>query len=179
MGSSKLSRCYALALLECCDEVGDHQVVARQLDGFIAAWRNHVALRTALKSPVVSEHEKAALLNKLFAKALFAPTTRHFLLVLLDNGRLGEVDAIVTDFQDLLDKRSGQLRAEVTSAVPLEKTELAALKKEAERLTGQKVVLDAKVDEAILGGVITRIGNIVLDGSVRTDLEVLREKLLA
>ena len=128
---------------------------------------------------MVSDEEKAALLTKLFAKALLHATTRNFLLVLLDNGRLADVEAIVEDFQHLLDSRSKKVRAEVSSAVPLEKTELESIKKEAERLTGQEVIVDVRVDESLIGGVVTRIGNVVLDGSVRTDLEVLREKLLA
>tara|TARA_B100000674_G_scaffold412107_1_gene360362 strand:- start:980 stop:1519 length:540 start_codon:yes stop_codon:yes gene_type:complete len=179
MSNSKIARCYALALLECCDEAKDHEVVARQLQGFISTFREHDALRTALKSPVVSNEEKSALLTKLFAKALLAATTRNFILVLLDNGRLADVEAIVADFQHLLDSRSKKVRAEVCSAVALEKTELESIKKEAERLTGQEVIVDVRVDESLIGGVVTRIGNVVLDGSVRTDLEVLREKLLA
>lgn len=179
MSNSKIARCYALALLECCDETKEHDVVGRQLQGFLAKYREHADLRMALKSPVISSEEKGGLLAKLFAKALLAPTTRNFLLVLLDNGRLSEVESIVTEFQNLLDSRSQKVRAEVTSAVALEKTELACIKKEAERLTGREVILDTRLDESLIGGVVTRIGNIVLDGSVRTDLEVLREKLLA
>jgi F-type H+-transporting ATPase subunit delta len=179
MSNSKIARCYALALLECCDEAKDHDVVSRQLQGFMASYNEHGALRTALKSPVVSDDEKSGLLNKLFAKALLTPTTRNFLLVLLDNGRLSDVEAIVEDFQTLLDSRSKKVRAEIISAVALEKTELESIKKETERLTGQEVIVDVRVDESLIGGVVTRIGNVVLDGSVRTDLDVLREKLLA
>lgn len=179
MSDSKLARFYALALLECCDEADDHAVVSRQLQAFAGTWRDHDGLQTVLTSPVIPSDEKASLLTKLFAKALFSATVRHFVLVLLDNGRLDDVEAIIQEFQALLDARTQQVRAEVISAVPLEKTELVAIQKEAERLTGQTILLENTVDNSLIGGVITRIGNIVLDGSVRTDLEVLREQLLA
>ena len=139
--------------------------------------QRHDALEQPSKPCGIKRREVGSA-DKLFAKALLAATTRNFILVLLDNGRLADVEAIVA-FQHLLDSRSKKVRAEVCSAVALEKTELESIKKEAERLTGQEVIVDVRVDESLIGGVVTRIGNVVLDGSVRTDLEVLREKLLA
>ena len=71
-----------------------------------------------------------------------------------------------------------RVQATVTSAVALDKADVDAIRKEAERLTGKSVVMTAEVDASIIGGVVTKIGNVVLDGSVRTDLEMLRESLL-
>ena len=78
----------------------------------------------------------------------------------------------------MADARAGQVRATVTSAAPLGVTELDKVRRSLEQRTGKKVILETAVDPELIGGVVARVGDLVLDGSVRTQLEELRRRLL-
>lgn len=174
-----MARRYAKSLVELCAESKNHAVIGKQLETFAQTWAASADLQELMRNPVVSLADKREVLTKIFARFLFAPTTRNFLLVLLDNGRIAEVEAITRAFGELMDTLSNRVRATVTSAVPMERADMLRIQTALQRLTGKTVLLDAKVDPALIGGVVTEIGNVVLDGSVRTQLETLHERLLA
>jgi len=176
---SPIARRYAKALVELCSEVKNHAVIGKQLEGFTETWINSQELQDVLKSPVIDSAAKKQILGKLFAKNLFAPTTRNFLLVLLDAGRIELIPEINLAFGRMMDALNQRVRATVTSAVPMERSDLVRIQSALQRLTGKTVVLDARVDPSLLGGVVTEIGNVVLDGSIMTQLKSLRERLLA
>lgn len=179
MSASKVARRYARALIELCDEQKNHAVIAKQLESFASLYKESEPLQNVIKSPVVDLEEKKAILGKLFAKALYAPMTKNFLLVLLDHGRMTQIEDVYADFAELIDQRSKRVRATVKSAVPLAKADLNRIQSALQRLTGSTVLLETEVDEDLIGGVVTQIGNLVLDGSVRTQLETIGERLLA
>ncbi len=176
---SKAARRYAQALFEVTEADKSQAVVARQLGAFADLWSRSDELRAVIRNPVVTTAEKRKLLDRLSGKLLLAPTARRFLRVLLDAGRLDEVAAIHAEFSAFVDAAAGRLRATVSSAVPLDKASLGQLKGALERLTGKAVEVKAVVDPSILGGVVTRLGSVLLDGSVRTDLDLMRESLAA
>ncbi|MCA9514188.1 MAG: ATP synthase F1 subunit delta [Myxococcales bacterium] len=179
MKESPIARRYAKALVELCAEAKNHAVIGKQLESFAETWDSSDEFQNVMKSPVVSLEDKREILNKLFARNLFAPTTRNFLFVLLDAGRIGHVDEISRAFAELMDNVSMRVRATVTSAVPMERSDLVRIQAALQRLTGKTVVLDAKVDPSLIGGVVTEIDNVVLDGSLKTQLQTLSERLLA
>ncbi len=179
MSDVKIARRYAKALEELCAEAKNHAVIAKQLETFARTYGSSEQLQSVLASPVVPLEDKRQILVKLFSKFLFAPTTRNFLLMLLDRGRIEEVEAVSKAFNERLDALSNRVRAEVVSAAPLDRADLNRIQVALQRLTGATVVLEAKVDQSLIGGVVTRIGTLVLDGSVRTRLESLRETVLS
>lgn len=176
---SKAARRYAQALFEVTQADKSQAVVARQLGAFADLWSRSDELRAVIRNPVVTTDEKRKLLDRLAGKLLLAPTARRFLSVLLDAGRLGEVAAIHAEFSAFADAAAGRLRATVVSAVPLGKAALGEIQSALERLSGKTVEVQATVDASILGGVVTRLGSVLLDGSVRTDLDLMREALVA
>jgi len=178
VSESPIARRYAKALVELCTETKNHAVIGKQLESFTQTWASSSDLQDLMRNPVISLDAKREVLTRIFARFLFAPTTRNFLLVLLDNGRITEVEEITAAFAAQMDELSNRTRATVTSAVPLERSDLARIQTALQRLTGKTVVLDAKVDPSLFGGVVTEIGNVVLDGSVKTQLQSLREQLL-
>jgi len=179
VSESPIARRYAKALVELCTETKNHAVIGKQLESFAQTWASSEDLQALMKNPVVTLADKHEVLTRIFSRFLFAPTTRNFLLVLLENGRVADVEEITRAFATQMDELSNRTRATVTSAVPLERSDLARIQTALQRLTGKTVVLDARVDPSLIGGVVTEIGNIVLDGSVKTQLQSLREHLLA
>lgn len=172
-----LARTYAKALLELCNESANHAVIGKQLETFRETWRSSDELQSVLKSSQTSLADKKTILEKIFARFIFAPTTRNFLYVLLEHSRLDALPPIVDAFFEMMDEIGGRVRATVTSAVPLGKTEITRIQVALKRLTGKDVALEARVDPGLIGGVVTTVGNVVLDGSIRTQLASLQDQL--
>ncbi len=179
MSASTIARRYAKALADLCAETKNHAVIGKQVETFAATFASSVELQTVLRNPVVSLDDKRAILTKLFAKFLLAPTTRNFLLVLLDHGRIAEIEDIADAFREHLDATSSRVRATVVSSAPLERADQTRIQAALQRLTGKTVMLEAKVDPALLGGAQVHIGTLVLDASIRTHLDTLRDRLHA
>jgi len=106
------------------------------------------------------------------------PTTRNALLLLVDRRRVRALPHLARSLSELADARKGLVRAEVTTATPLSEAYYGRLQAELERLTGRRVLVDRKTDSALVGGVVTRIGDRVFDGSLRARLESLRDRLV-
>ncbi len=129
-----------------------------------------------LASPEVALADKRAALEKaLGGRAL--RTVAVFIDLLLRKKRLGELDTIVAEYQALVERAQGIQRAHVTSAVPLPPAEQQRLHRELERYTGRTIRLTSEVDPALLGGAMVRIGDRVIDRSVRTLLQRLARRL--
>ncbi|MEC9070821.1 MAG: ATP synthase F1 subunit delta [Myxococcota bacterium] len=179
MSSSKIARRYAHALADLCRDEGNHAIIAKQLDGFAQLYEEAAEFRDAMRSPVFSLDDKRAILAQVVTRAMGADTTRRFLYTLLDAGRLDELGGVSEAFNEILDQVDGRMRAEVTSAIPMEAGDLTRVQTSLERLTSKKVTVTATVDPELLGGVRIQMGNVVLDGSVRTQLNRMRDQLLA
>jgi F-type H+-transporting ATPase subunit delta len=103
---------------------------------------------------------------------------QRFVLLLLDRRRITALPAIARAYRELEDQHIGRVRAQVVSAQALAAGDLDRVRQSLEKRTGKKVLIEASVDAALIGGVVARVGDLVLDGSVRTQLASLREKLL-
>jgi len=134
-------------------------------------------LQDVLSNPVYSKEQRRAIVEKLAAALSLDAAPRDLLFLLADRSRLSYLPAIVTTFRDLADAHLGRLRAKVTSAVKLEDSQAQAIADQLSQATKAKVLLDRAVDPAILGGVVAQVGSLVYDGSVRTQLEDLRQQL--
>jgi F-type H+-transporting ATPase subunit delta len=106
-------------------------------------------------------------------------TLRNYLFVIIDQRRAGMLQEIEQAFSRLLDARQGITQAAVTSATELTPQERAELAEALVKLTGEKVQAQFKTDAALIGGAVVRIGSTIYDGSVRTQLERLRAKMIA
>jgi F-type H+-transporting ATPase subunit delta len=177
MSVSIVARRYAQALLELGSEQGDLDKMVEDLATIAGAWDTSYELRNALENPLVSHAAKKAVVGELADQIGASPTTRHALLLLVDRRRTKALPYIARALGELADARKGILRAEVTTAAPLADAYYARLQTQLEKMTGKRVVLDRQIDPAIIAGVVTRIGDRILDGSLRTRLQSLRDAL--
>jgi F-type H+-transporting ATPase subunit delta len=99
-------------------------------------------------------------------------------LLLLEAERLPYLPGIARELRALVDQKAGRIHAEVTSAVALQADHVSKIQSALERLSGKAVVLETRHDPDLLGGVVAKIGDVVYDGSVRTQLELMRERFL-
>jgi F-type H+-transporting ATPase subunit delta len=137
----------------------------------------NVALMEAFSNPTVAYEQKGRLLNELIERTKVRPTTANFLRVLLKNQRLAELPEVNAKLAAVLDERAGVISAEVLSARPVSESTKALLAEKLGELTGKKTRLSFETDQSLLGGIVTRIGSTIYDGSVRNQLRRLREEL--
>jgi F-type H+-transporting ATPase subunit delta len=134
-------------------------------------------LLEAFSNPTVPYEQKSKLLNELIARTGVLPTTANFLRILLKNQRLAELPQVNTKLAQVLDERSGVVSARVVSARPVSESIKALLDEKLAQMTGKKIRLSFDTDESLLGGIVTRIGSTIYDGSVRNQLRRLGEEL--
>ncbi len=178
MSVETIARRYGTALADVVLKTGETQTVSSELKSWEEMLASSSDLRSALANPAIAHLDKTKVLESLIAKTNPSKTTANFLRVLQRNSRLTELSEINEKFAAVLEERSGHVAAEVTSARELSADQKGELKSNLEKLTGKQVQLNFGIDENIIGGVVTRVGSTVYDGSVRTQLENLKEQLV-
>lgn len=149
----------------------------QQLRAFEAALDASADLREALSTPAVPSSRKKAVIGRIADVLKLSPVTRNFLFVLVDHRRIPLFAEIARSFELVADERLGFARADVTAAQPLSDSQREQLSAALERLTGKRIRMRAAVDDALIGGVMAKIGSTVYDGSVRGRLEALERRL--
>jgi len=178
MSVETISRRYATALADVVTESGETDTVRAELKTWQQIMATSSELQSAFRNPAIAHANKEKVLEGLLDKVKPSKTTSNFLRVLLRNSRLTELAAINERFESVLEERSGHIAAEVTSARELSPAQQSELKTNLEKLTGKNVKLNFATDPNLIGGVVTRIGSTVYDGSVRTQLENLKEEMI-
>ena len=177
MSSQTVARRYASALADVVIANNEVAEVREELDAWEKMILGNPFLLEAISNPTVGYDQKARLLNELIARTKVRTTTANFLRILLKNQRLAELAHVNQRLAHILDERSGAVSAEITSARPLPETVKTALEETLGRVTRKRVRLSFQTDEALLGGIVTRIGSTIYDGSVRNQLARLGEEL--
>lgn len=169
---------YARALLDVAlTEHADPSVIDGQLATLATLFNQHEELRKSLLNPAVPKPRKRAVVAEIIGKIGVLPIVSKTLLLLADNDRLALIPDLAESFrQRLLDLRN-VVRAEVTTSAALPAERLADIQRSLAVATGRTVDLTAKVDPAIVGGMIARVGSTVFDGSVVSHLQRLRQRL--
>lgn len=178
MSIEVVARRYASALADVVLKGGETEVVKSELLQWAAMINSNGDLFDAFSNPAIPRTQKEKVLESLIEKSRPSRTTGNFLRVLLRNGRLTELTTINERFAAELEERSGIVSAEVISARELPANERLELQARLEKLTGKRVSLNFNINQEIIGGVVTRIGSTVYDGSVKTRLENLKEQLI-
>jgi F-type H+-transporting ATPase subunit delta len=176
--SGSISRRYARALFSIGVDRGSFEQLGRELDSVAELWAGSPELRQALENPIFKDSEKRAVMQSLLPRVAPTPDVQKFVLLLLDRRRLPAVANIARAYREMADLHTGRVRAHVTSAQALGPAELERIRQSLARRTGKQVILESAVDAGLIGGVVARVGDLVLDGSVRTQLGALRERLL-
>lgn len=178
MSAETVSRRYATALADVVMKSGETETVRNELRMWEQLLVANADLQNAFGNPAITHPKKEKVLEDLIARSKPSKTTSNFLRVLLRNGRLMELDEINTRFESVIEERSGLVSAEVTSARELGDTQKNELKASLERVTGRQVKLNFAVNPDLIGGVVTRVGSTVYDGSVKTQLQNLKQELI-
>ena len=178
MSNETIARRYSTALADASLSQGDTDTVRGELEAVGKLFQENSELRSIFGNPAITHNNKEKVLDALIAKAKPSKTTSNFLKVLLQNGRLNDITDINDRFGSILEERSGTVSAEIISARELPAGERAEFESHLQKITGKKVNVNYRIDNEIIGGVVTRIGSTVYDGSVRTKLENLKEQLV-
>ena len=176
--SKAMARRYAKALFMIGSEDGRVDALTREFTELGATIKGSAELSTLLASPVVRETDRRAVMRSVIERMGLSETSRNAALLLTDRRKGWLIPDVAAALAALGDEKSGKVRAEVTSAVPLSDEQYARLTGVLEKLTGRSITLLRKVDASLIGGVVTRIGDKVYDGSLRTRLEELRATAL-
>lgn len=164
---------YARALFDLATEGNALSAVESSVATLGAALTQSSELKALTTSPVVSRKDAAAAVAGVASALKLDPLTSNFLGVLAGNRRLGELGNVVRAFAGLAAAHRGEVTAEVTSAHPLDDTQVQALKAQLKARTGRDVAVQLNVDPAILGGLVVKLGSRLFDSSIRTRLNTL------
>jgi F-type H+-transporting ATPase subunit delta len=173
-----VARRYAQALLELGVEQNAVDKIADDFEAIARAFETSHDLRNALENPLVAHAAKKGVMSDLCDQIGASPTTKHALLLLIDRRRTKTLPYVARYLRELTDVRKGIVRAEVTTAVALSEAYYERLRTQLEKMTGKRVVVDKRTDPALVAGVVTRIGDRIFDGSLRTRLQALLDALL-
>ena len=172
------ARRYAKAIFELAVEANSVDKVTEELRTIGETIRGHAELKSVLSNPTIAPEARKAVLEGVLGKLGVSPLVKHTLLLVADHRRTEIIPQMADVVQELGDVRAGKIRAEVTSAQALTDQQAQRIAAALEKLTGRKVSLKRSVDPALIGGVITRVGDKVFDGSVRSRLVAVRQALL-
>ena len=176
MRDRKVATRYAGALLASARAEGVLEGVAESYVAVLDAAAQNTQLRTFMDSPQVATQEKKELLKSVFGGKI-EPVLLNFFFLLLDKNRIENARDIGEEFADLVEEEMGVIRAQVVTAVKLAEDLSDELETKLAAFTGKKVILEKKINPAVIGGVCVTLKDKVLDGTVRTNLDLLRKKL--
>jgi len=171
----EIAQVYARSLFEVASEQDKLDLVKQQLGEFATALHENRELSVFFFSPYFSAQEKKDGLHRAVEGA--DPAVMNFLEALIERHRMPAIFRIRTDFEVLYDKTNKLLPVTVTSAIELDSETIESLGKRIGEQTGNEIELTSKVDPEILGGIVLRVGNFIMDASIRTRLEQLRREV--
>jgi F-type H+-transporting ATPase subunit delta len=171
----EIAQVYARALFEVAEERDSLDVVRDQLGDFVDALNANRNLAVFLFSPYFSAEEKEDGLHKAVVDA--DPTFMNFLETLVERHRVPAIFRIRDRYDELWDQENKLLPVQVTSAIDLDSSTVQQIGDRIHEQTGQTVELSSKVDPEILGGIVLRVGNLILDASIRNRLNQFQKQV--
>jgi F-type H+-transporting ATPase subunit delta len=177
LSSQIVARRYASALADVVIERAEQALVREELAAWERLLQGNPPLLEVFRNPTVPYEQKVKVLDELITRTRVRATAANFLRILLRNQRLTELSQVNVKLVQVLDERAGVVSALVISARPVADVARAALEEKLKQVTGKKVRLNFGTDQSLLGGIVTRIGSTVYDGSVRNQLSRLGEQL--
>jgi F-type H+-transporting ATPase subunit delta len=170
---------YARALVEVVlEQKTDPDIARQQLNAIVDAVHESAELRRVWESPAISPEQKRAVLDAIVRQIGAAKQIRNFVAILIDHRRIAMLDDVAKQFDTELNAQLGLAEAEISSARPLSEDGKRQLESQLERLTGKKVRAHYSSDPELLGGVVVRVGSTIYDGSVRGQLEKMKQDLI-
>ena len=180
MTSGAAAARYARALFDVVlKEGGDVEKVQADFQQFVDLFAQHPVLAATLGNPAIPASKKQAVAKALIERAgTISPVVAKMILLLAERDRMMILPEIARSYRERVMDHQKIIRGQVTTAIALPPEKLRALEQGLQAATGRKVVLETKVDPSIIGGVITRLGSTVYDGSVTTQLQKMKQALI-
>ncbi len=177
MISERIARRYAKALLAIGREDGQADTYKEELGGFVNLLEEQKELEQVISNPLYDAESRKKVVQAVVKRSELSQVMASFLFLLFDKGRIQYLRDIYAFYEKLTDELANIVRADLVSAVELPEESIASIQAALSEKTGKIVKMDVRVDPALIGGVMTKIGDLVLDGSVRTQLMSLKESL--
>ncbi len=177
MKNLAVARRYAKALLLIGKEDGQTDAYRKELSGFAELMAQEEALNQAITNPLYEASGRRNVLQAVIDNLAISKTMKSFLLLLFDKGRIGFVDSINEFYQKLADELNGIARASLVSATDLSDDTVEKIRAALSKKTNKEIILEVEQDPALIGGIVTKIGDLVWDGSIKTQLSNMRETL--
>ncbi|MEI7816194.1 MAG: ATP synthase F1 subunit delta [Desulfuromonadales bacterium] len=177
MINNALAKRYAKALVQLGSEGGLIDVFRNELSVVSGLFNANSDLRAAFADPSLTLVQKKAIMKDLAGKTACSELVGNFLMLLVDKNRVAFLGQIVQTYEKLADEFSGVIRPIIKTAFALDDSQVVAIQSALEKKTGKKVVPQMVVDASLLGGVVTQIGDIAYDNSVKTQLKQIKDIL--
>jgi F-type H+-transporting ATPase subunit delta len=176
MIEGSLARRYTKALFQLAREVGQEEKVGQEVDEFYAAFSGS-ELHGVLTNPAFALESRRKILVQVAKSQALSPLTSHFLSLLLERDRLTYLPAIVACYRRFLNQTKGRVDAKAVGATGLEPATLDRLRELLGAMSGKEVVLQQETDPGLIGGVLVELEGKIYDGSVRTQLEKMKQRI--
>lgn len=177
MKNLAIARRYAKALLLIGKEDAQAETYREELMGISSLVEREKSLEHAITNPLYNASDRKKVLLTIIEKLSLSKVMSSFLILLFDKGRIGFLGSINDFYQKLADDLKGIVRADLISAVELSPDTVDKIRATLSKKVGKDVILEIEQDSSLIGGIITRIGDLVLDGSIKTQLINMRESL--
>jgi F-type H+-transporting ATPase subunit delta len=172
-----LAKRYAKALVQLGSEGGLIDRFRDELSIIDTLFSSNNELRAAFLNPALTHDQKKSIMKGIIEKTSCSELVGNFLLLLVDKNRVAFLGQIVQTYQKLADEFSGVVRPVITTAFALDESQVGAIQSALEKKTGKKVIMQTVTDASLLGGVVTQIGDISYDNSVKTQLKRIKDIL--
>lgn len=173
-----VARRYAKALIDLGQETGQLEQLVKDIGNLADVLDSSSELRDVRDNPQVPAAARKAVFKDVAERVGAGQLAKNTLMLLIDNGRLRVLPFIARSLREESDRRAGVLRARVTSATPLNDAYVQRLTQALETRFKKKVVVQRDVDPALIAGVVTRVGDVIIDGSVRSRLDEMKSELM-
>ena len=177
MSAQSVSRRYAIALADVLKETKQDRVVQEELRSWELMIDSNSQLREVFANPTIPYDQKKRVLDELISRTRANQTSSNFLQILLRNQRLAYLPHINAKLGEILDERAGLVAAHVATARAITEETRRMLSDKLSQHTGKAVRLDFTTDDSLIGGIVTRVGSTVYDGSIKTQLNQIEKTL--
>lgn len=177
MKNLAIARRYAKALLLISKEDGQTDTYRNELGGFADLMTQEKSLNEAITNPLYETAGRRNVLQAVIDKLDLTRTMKSFLLLIFDKGRIGFIDSINDYYQKLADELKGVARASLVSAIDLSAETVEKIRVALSKKINKDIILEVEQNPELIGGIITKIGDLVWDGSIKTQLINMRESL--
>jgi F-type H+-transporting ATPase subunit delta len=176
MTEGSLARRYCRALFQLAQEAGREEAIANEIEAFFRAYHGS-DLETVLTNPAFDVPTRKRVLIQVGNMQQLSILAIHFLSLLLERDRLNQLEGIVNGYRRLLNQAKGRVEAKVVSAATLDPTLAERVRAQLRGLSGKEVVMTQHVDPSLLGGLMVEFEGKIYDGSVRTQLEKMKQRI--